>query len=275
MVISELLRKIENRIEFKHEAYILIEYVTGFNKTYLMCHDVEVNDSEVEKIMKLVEKRVNGMPLQYLTNIQYFYGYPFYVDENVLIPRADTEILVEKCIELSKNKKKIKILDMCTGSGCIAVTLKKQLPFAEVYASDLSEKALEVAKKNAKLNEVEIKFVLSDLFFNIKCNDFDVIISNPPYIESSKIKKLANDVKKEPLIALDGGYDGLDFYRAISQNANDYLNKNGKIYFEIGYNQAREVSEILTEYNYKNIKVYKDYGDNDRVIVANYGGNNE
>jgi len=268
MVVSELLKQIKNRIEFEHEAYIFIEHITGYCKTYLMCHDIEINDEDVKRILELVEKRVSGIPLQYLTNKQYFYGYEFFVDENVLIPRADTEILVEKCIEFYKNKDKIKILDMCTGSGCIAITLKKELPNAQVFAIDISEKALEIAKKNAGLNDVEIEFALSDLFENIDYDNYDVIISNPPYIEKFEINNLAEEVKKEPLLALDGGEDGLDFYRKISEIGYGYLNKNGRIFFEIGYNQAKQVYEILDEYNFYDIKLYKDYGGNDRVIVA-------
>ena len=268
MVVSELLRKIEKEIEFRHEAYILIEHVTGFNKTYLMCHDVELILSDVNKILELVEKRASGVPLQYLTNTQCFYGYQFYVDENVLIPRADTEVLIEKCVEFYKNSKELKILDMCTGSGCIAITLKKELPFAKVFAVDISDKALDVAKKNARINDVQINFVNSNLFSNIDCKDFDVIVSNPPYIETLEIKELSNEVKKEPILALDGGNDGLEFYRKISQNAYNYLKLNGRIYYEIGYNQADKVSKILKENNFNNIKVVKDYGGNDRVIIA-------
>lgn len=268
MVVSELIKIIEKEIEFRNEAYILIEHVIGLDKTYLMCHDVELKADDVDKILKLVEKRLKGIPLQYLTNVQYFYGYKFWVNENVLIPRADTEILVEKCIEYYKERKELKILDMCTGSGCIAIALKKELPFAEVFASDISSKAIEVAQKNAELNNVSINFILSDLFSNIKYNDFDVIVSNPPYIETLEINKLSSEVKKEPLIALDGGTDGLDFYKKISENAYDYIKKNGKVYFEIGYNQADKLSEILKYWGFRNIKIYKDYGGNDRVVVA-------
>lgn len=268
MVASKLINEMQNRIELKHEAYILIEYVTGFNKLYLMCHDVEIKDNEVKKIMELVDKRANGTPLQYLTNIQYFYGNPFYVDENVLIPRADTEILVEKCIEILKNKKQPKILDMCTGSGCIGITLKKKIKDSELFLVDISEKALNVAKRNASDNNVDVNFILSDLFFNIEDKDFDIIVSNPPYIETSEIEKLNIDVKNEPILALDGGEDGLDFYKKISQQAYSYLKDTGSICFEIGYNQADKVSEILKKLNYKNIIVYKDYGGNNRVVCA-------
>ena len=268
MVVDKLIKEIENRIELKHEAYVLIEHITGFNKSYLMCHDIDIEDNTVKEIINLAEQRRKGIPLQYLTNEQYFYGYRFFVDENVLIPRADTEILVEKCIELVKGKSKLRILDMCTGSGCIAVTLKKELPFAEVYAADLSPNALNVAKRNAKENNAEINFILSDLFSNIHDNNFDVIISNPPYIESEEIENLAIDVKNEPVMALDGGKDGLDFYRKIAKNSYKFLNETGKILFEIGYNQANQVSDILRENNYKNIFVYKDYGGNDRVVIA-------
>ena len=281
---------------------ILIEYVFKISKEKLILkYKDEINDKKVEEFRKLLKKLENGIPIQYIINNQEFMGLNFYVDENVLIPQPDTEILVEEvikyCNELRNNesedketnkdykeniekepiinkedkninKKTIKILDLCTGSGIIGISIYKYLENVEIYASDISQKALNIAEKNTNLNNAKINFINSDMFENIHIKDFDIIVSNPPYIESKVIESLSKEVQNEPKLALDGGEDGLKFYRYILENAKDYLRKNGAIFLEIGYDQKEKIEEILKSYKiYKETKCIKDFGGNNRVII--------
>lgn len=281
---------------------ILIEYVFKISKEKLILkYKDEINDKKVEEFRKLLKKLENGIPIQYIINNQEFMGLNFYVDENVLIPQPDTEILVEEvikyCNELRNNesedketnkdykeniekkpiinkedkninKKTIKILDLCTGSGIIGISIYKYLENVEIYASDISQKALNIAEKNTNLNNAKINFINSDMFENIHIKDFDIIVSNPPYIESKVIESLSKEVQNEPKLALDGGEDGLKFYRCILENAKDYLRKNGAIFLEIGYDQKEKIEEILKSYKiYKETKCIKDFGGNNRVII--------
>ena len=200
-------------------------------------------------------------------------GLHFYVDENVLIPQPDSENLVEEVIKISEilkmGKEQLKVLDMCTGSGAIAVSLSKYIDKALIYASDISINALDVAKKNAKSNSLDITFIHSDLFNDIEIsNQFDIIVSNPPYIETEVIKSLSKEVQEEPIIALDGGKDGLDFYREIIKCAKEYLIKDGYLVLEIGYDQKDSVIKLLQDNDYKNIYSKKDLSGNDRVVVG-------
>jgi len=252
-----------------YEVRELLAFTLGKSKEWIMTNiEYEISQGEYDKFLELKEKRIKGIPFQYILGEQYFMGLKFLVNEDVLIPRADTEILVYKVIDILKNKKNSKILDMCTGSGCIAISLEKNLTGVEVVAADISEKALNIAKKNSEVNQSEIKFYNSNLFEKIPKEKFDIIVSNPPYIATKNIDNLAIDVLHEPKLALDGGDDGLKFYRKISESALDYLKDDGFLVFEIGYDQANDVREILDKLNYKEIEVIKDYSNNDRVLIA-------
>ena len=196
-------------------------------------------------------------------------GLEFYVDESVLIPQPDTEILAEEVIEIIRKRKLSKVLDLCTGSGAIAVSVAKFLENVKVYASDISNEAIKIARRNSNKNNVKIEFIHSDLFEEFSGEDkFDIIVSNPPYIKTDIIGTLSQEVQKEPLLALDGGIDGLDFYKKIIKQAKEYLNTNGFLALEIGYDQKEEVENILGKNGYKNIYSKKDLEGHNRIIIA-------
>ena len=227
-----------------------------------------VSKEEYKRIKNALSKREKRMPISKIFNTANFYGREFYVDKNVLSPRGDTELVVEEAIkEIKKVKKAPRVLDLMTGSGAIAVTVALETN-SVVYATDISKTALEVAKRNAKEHGAKIKFVESDIFKGLKKEKFDVIISNPPYIPTKDILALDDEVKKyDPTIALDGGEDGLYFYREIAQASPQFLKENGVLVLEIGYNQGESVKKVLQN-NFKNIRIKKDYGGNNRIVVA-------
>lgn len=275
MKIKEILLKSnkilkENNIEDSIiKTRILLSYLLNKNKEYLLIHNEEEISKEIEeKFFLNLEKIKNNYPIQYITNKQEFMGFEFFVNENVLIPRPDTEILVEEVLDVIN--KETKILDLCTGSGAIGLSIGKLNENLQIYLSDISEKALEVASKNSERLDVKATIIKSNLFENINTK-FDIIVSNPPYIETKTIETLDKSVQKEPNLALDGGEDGLDFYRKIAKDAKKYLAENGILALEIGYNQKLAVIEILQKEGYKNIYSKRDYGNNDRVIVARKG----
>ena len=252
------------------KAKILLEYILKVEREYIITHYEDiVSETQITLYQSKLEELKRGKPIQYITNHQEFMKLDFYVDENVLIPQPDTEILVEKVIEILKNKKNTcSVLDICTGSGAIGISIAKYIPKADVYVSDISRPALKIAQKNALKNEVEnIHFILSDGFKNINKKDFDIIVSNPPYIETDIINGLPEEVKHEPHLALDGGKDGLDFYRIFSEQSPLFLKPSGYLCLEIGYQQKEEVSKLLKNY-FKNIKIFQDYGGRDRVVIS-------
>lgn len=263
----------ENNIEGPSlVARILLAKLLNIQKEKLITIDENDLEEKIEQQYNIqIQEIINGKPIQYITNSQEFMKLNFYVDENVLIPRADTEILVEEVINIcSKTNKNLKILDLCTGSGIIAISIAKYVKNCELYASDISVNALEIAKKNAISNNVEEKltFVQSNMFENLK-EKFDIIVSNPPYIKTNIIKTLDKQVQNEPHIALDGGSDGLDFYKIIVKNANMYLNINGYLCMEIGYDQKIQVEQIIEKENiFSNIYSKIDLYGNDRIVVA-------
>lgn len=259
----------ENNIDDAiYKANKLLQYILKIKKIDFILKENEYVDIKIEKkYIELLDELIKGKPLQYITHSQEFMKLNFFVDENVLIPQPDTEILVEKALELIKDSKNISILDLCTGSGAIAISIKKYMNNVNMYASDISKKALNIARLNAKNNDTEIQFIESNMFENIKNLKFDIIVSNPPYIETDAIINLPKDVQNEPILALDGGLDGLTYYKIIRDNGYSFLKNNGKILIEIGYNQNNRVVNLFKENrNYKNIEIYKDLSNIDRVI---------
>lgn len=281
MKIKEILEDGRRNLIEYDEPYklskMLLKHLLKIEDNYLVVHqddDVEQNiEEEFYKKMNLLEM---GKPIQYITNNQEFMKMKFYVDENVLIPQPDTEILVEEILNIckkqsSQNKRFYRMLDLCTGSGAIGISLAKYIENNHLIMSDISEKALEIAKKNTIQNHVEDKceFIHSDMFKNIN-GKFDIIVSNPPYIKTDVIKTLDKQVQNEPIIALDGGEDGLEFYKSIIDQAYKYLNTNGILALEIGYDQKQEVLKLLKKSGkYKNIYSKKDLSGNDRVVICN------
>lgn len=256
----------------KLKSRLLMQYVLNQTRQYIIVNDLnQISKEDEERYFVGISKLRAGVPLEHITHQREFMKLNFYINENVLIPRQDTEILVEEVINIAKRIKNPKILDLCTGSGAIAVSLAKYLTESEITATDISNKALEIAKKNAKINEVEnrITFIFSDLFTNIPEEKYDIIVSNPPYIKRNVIGTLDEQVRKEPYMALDGGLDGLDFYRKIIKNSYEYLKYHGFLCLEIGFDQKIDVIELIeNEEKFENTYSKKDLFDNDRIIVT-------
>ena len=257
------------------KARLLMQYILNRPREYILVHDdKQLTLRQNVDYFKLIKKLIEGVPLQHITHQQEFMKLMFYVDENVLIPRPDTEVLVEEVIKLAKSINAKKILDLCTGSGAIAVSLAKYIEGSQITATDISRKALSIAKLNATNNDVEdrITFLSSDLFQNISEEKYDIIVSNPPYIKRKVIKTLDEEVKREPIIALDGGNDGLDFYKKIIGNAYQYLKYKGYLCLEIGYDQKDEVIDLISkEEKYIDTYSKKDLFDNDRIVITKLG----
>ncbi len=281
MTIKELLNqgtimlKNEDVDGPKNKARAILQYTLKKSKEYTIIYDTkEVTQKQRDEFVKNIKRLISGEPLQYITGVQEFMKINFIVTKDVLIPQPDTEILVEEVIKIANKLDNPLILDLCTGSGAIAVSLAKNIPNAKIVATDISKKALEIARQNAKLNGVlnNIDYIESNLFDKIKNIKFDIIVSNPPYIETDEIRKLPKDVRQEPTIALDGGKDGLDFYRKIFNKGNEYLNRQGYLCVEIGYNQKEAVRKIIDKKKrYVQTYCIKDLCQNDRVIVTQIG----
>ena len=274
MTIEECIKQGISQIREKEDAYWivhrLITDILQIDKTYMLTHPEQILTKKQEECFEeAMEKIKQGIPIQYITNKQEFMGSCFYINENVLIPQPDTEILVEEVLQLV-NDKESRILDLCCGSGCIGISLKKFLKKATVHLSDISAKAIEVAKKNAILLNTDVQIITSNLFENIQ-ETYDIIVSNPPYIETSTIPTLSQEVQNEPHIALDGGKDGLTFYRKIIQEAPYYLTQNGYLCLEIGFHQKKAVTQLLQE-NFENVITKQDLAGNDRVVIAKKKG---
>lgn len=273
---AEALKNSDNEAPV-FEAGVMLCHVLKCDRAYLYSHDDrELEKEQLAELNRMVGERVRHVPLQYLTGRTEFMSLAFAVSPAVLIPRQDTEILAEKCIELvramgSETRAGIRVLDMCTGSGCIGISIARECPGCRVTACDISQAALEIAKLNAKCAGVQdrLEFRPGNLFEALEGRPvFDLIVSNPPYIETEVVDGLQKEVRDfEPHIALDGGKDGLDFYRRIVAGAPEYLPDGGYLAFEIGYNQGERVKELM-ERDFTDIQILKDLGGNDRVVYG-------
>ena len=263
------------------DAWLLLEYITGKSRAYYFAHgDEGVTEETACRYQELIRKRAEHIPLQHLTHQAFFMGYEFYVNEDVLVPRQDTETLMEAALELLKGNKAPRILDMCTGSGCIITSLMLEVPEASGTGVDLSEKALEVAIRNAREfgTADRTKFVKSDLFsaeyFSKKDNaekvtGYDMLISNPPYIPSGEIEGLMEEVRlHDPRMALDGMEDGLYFYREITRQAMDHIRPGGWLLYEIGCEQGKDVKELLEKEGFIKTEIRQDLCGLDRVVLG-------
>lgn len=254
-------------MDAKTDAWLLLEMVCKIDRAFYYMHmEEDLPEEQVSEYEIAIKKRAEHVPLQYIVGETEFMGLKFKVNSNVLIPRQDTETLVEEILKVAAPG--MKILDLCTGSGCVIVSILHNVKGVEGFATDISKQALLVAKENAKLNDVTVSFERSDLFENVT-GTFDLIVSNPPYIPTEKIAKLMPEVCQfEPMEALDGKEDGLFFYRKIIAECDRYLNPMGRIFFEIGYDQGEAVSELLRCAGFEDIRVIKDLAKNDRVVTG-------
>lgn len=266
----------QNNIEnYIFESRCLLEFALNLSHNQLIVNaQTTVSDNVVQKVLDLADKRINGYPLQYLLGQWEFFGLTFYVGEGVLIPRQDTEQLVECVLKhVSTLRSSPKIIDLCSGSGCIAIALKSNIPDADVSAVELSDKALSYLYRNDTLNNTNLKIYKGDVIDNTFCNQFakyDIIVSNPPYLTLSDMQKLQKEVSFEPEQSLFGGDNGLLFYASITQIWKNHLSVNGVIFYEIGIGQENDVANILTTNDFTNIIFYTDLNHIIRVVSGVY-----
>lgn len=284
MTAQEWLRKASASLESagiadaESDAWLMFSHVTGMSRMeYTLDRDKCLSDEEICSLAKMLEKRNQHIPVQQITGEAWFMGYPFFVNENVLIPRMDTEVLVEAvltrlpAVPVTENGKR-RVLDMCTGSGCILLSLLREEKGLLGTGADISEKALLVARENAHRLECEAQFIFSDLWENIE-DTYEIIVSNPPYIVRNVISTLDTEVKDhEPVLALDGGEDGLDFYRKICEKAPEYLNAGGWLFLEIGYDEGPQVKAMMELRDFVDVEIKKDLAGLDRVVYGRMPG---
>ena len=258
--------------EAESDSRLIFEYIAGIDRVKLTLEgDRELEPGVEEKLKAALAKRLTHMPVQYITGYQNFMGLEFMVSKDVLIPRMDTETLVEEVLRLGLSN--VRVLDICTGSGCILLSILKYVYGSSGVGVDISDGALGVAKANSEALGIDATFIKSDMFENIpKDERFDIVVSNPPYIRSDVIGTLMSEVKDyEPLLALDGSEDGLKFYRIIANRAPEYLNNGGMLFLEIGYDQGAEVSALLSAAGFMDVEVIKDLSGLDRVVSGRIG----
>ena len=257
-----------------NEAELVYSHVLNCDRLSLyLDKEARLDRNKSAQVYRILRRRIMGEPLQYILGSAEFMGYEFKVDKRALIPRPETEILISCALEKLKSRGKTapqKIFDLGTGSGCIAVATAKLLPQALIWASDISLPALQLAKENSDLHKVKVKFLHSDIFSALKKDQekFDLIISNPPYISTQEFCGLAKEISFEPVLALEAGIDGLDFYRRIISQAAFYLNDDGLLALEVGANQADRICAMLDEQNFKVLDIIKDYNNIKRVVMA-------
>ncbi len=279
--MKEIIRNCKTKLKEANIESWDIDYLvllcTALNKTkeevIFKADEIKPSDEELQKINEFIERRINREPISHIINNREFYGLDFYVDKNVLDPRPDSEILVHEAIKIASDLgSDLKMLEIGAGSGCLSISITKNCRnISSALALDISEEALKVCQKNIAKHDLinKIKTIKSDIFSAINNDEkFDIIISNPPYIRSSEIENLQDEVRIfEPILALDGGGDGLDFYRKIIDEAPKFLNKNGYLIFEIGFDQADDLRDLAKGSEFRLLEIVKDLAQNDRVVI--------
>ena len=265
--LGETVLSMADIAEAKTDAWLLLEMVCKIDRSFYYLHmEEDMPEEQMSEYQIALRKRAEHVPLQYIVGETEFMGLKFKVNSSVLIPRQDTETLVEEALKVVRPG--MRVLDLCTGSGCVIVSILHNVSDVEGYAVDISKQALNVAKENARLNDVPVLFEHSDLFDPVT-GTFDVIVSNPPYICTDEIAKLMPEVRDfEPMEALDGKEDGLYFYRKIIGQCKQYLNPEGHLLFEIGYDQGQKVSALMREIGFHDVQVIKDLARKDRVVTG-------
>lgn len=268
IVLGESILRKADIVDAKTDSWLLLAMACKIDHTYYYMHiDEEMTEEQAREFEVLIKKRAERVPLQYITGEQEFMGLTFHVNSNVLIPRQDTETLVEEALKVIKPG--MKVMDMCTGSGCVLISILKNAHDVEGIGYDISKQAINVAKENAKFNEVPAVFERSDLFEDVVENDFDMIVSNPPYIPTDVVATLMPEVSQfEPREALDGKGDGLYFYSKILEQCKNYMKPDGYILFEIGCEQGDAVSTMMRLAGFSEVRVIKDLARNDRVVMG-------
>lgn len=256
--------------DYVFESKQIIRYITGYTNTQILTkYTQQLNEFQLNNLTAIIKQRLIRYPLQYILRSWYFFGREFFVGPGVLIPRSDTETLIDVCLEAVCQKPAPRVLDLCAGTGCIGITIKGEYDAADVTLVEKYDEALAYTTKNAAHNNATVKIVQGDVLKTEGAEGrYDLIVSNPPYINANDMKNLQPEITFEPATALDGGDDGLDFYRHIAKEYKTYLAKDGVMAFEVGVNQADAVASIMTENGFINVQTRKDYNEIDRVVFG-------